>query len=187
MSLPNSLEQIGAYAFSDCTALLQILIPDSVTLLELGAFRNCRALCHARISNSLAHIGESAFACCSLTSVAIPSSVTRIGLHAFAGCSQLREVEISSSVTQIGAYAFSDCGALEEVPRSRFGHLFRSILDEDDESICLFFFHVFSCVFLYFFLNVFPFKRRGVTRVPGGDSLGRHRHRELGLPKLPHP
>ena len=58
---------IGNYAFSGCSGLTNITIPDSVTSIGNGAF----------------------YGCTGLTSVTIGNSVTSIGIYAFYGCSGL--------------------------------------------------------------------------------------------------
>lgn len=86
----SSVTSIGDYAFSGCTSLMSVVIPDSVT-----------------------NIGNSAFSGCgSLTSVTIPDSVTSIGGSAFSSCSNLRSVTIGNGVTSIGGYVFYGCSGL---------------------------------------------------------------------------
>ena len=97
-------------AFSGCTNLTSVTIPDSVTTIEWGAFSGCTSLTSVTIPDSVTTIGDSAFRdCTSLTSVTIPDSVTTIGDYAFWGCSSLTSVTIPDSVTTIGEDAFSHC------------------------------------------------------------------------------
>ena len=65
---------IADNAFSNCTGLTSVTIPDSVTSIGGYAFSHCT----------------------SLTSITIPDSVTSIGNSAFYGCTGLKEVHISS-------------------------------------------------------------------------------------------
>ncbi len=77
----GSVTSIGERAFSFCTALTKVTIPDSVT-----------------------SIGDYAFWCCtSLTSVTIPDSVTSIGDYAFDGCAALTDVWYEGSEADRGA------------------------------------------------------------------------------------
>ena len=81
-----------------------------------GAFSGCSGLTSMAIPDSVTDIGDSAFSHCSgLTSVTIPNSVTSIGSSAFSGCSSLTSVTIPDSVTDIGDSAFHDCSGLEAV------------------------------------------------------------------------
>ena len=65
----------------------------SVTSISGGAFSGCSGLTSVTIPNSVTLIGGGAFAWCSgLTSVTIGNSVTSIGEYAFASCSRLTEI-----------------------------------------------------------------------------------------------
>ena len=64
------LESIESYAFSGCTSLTSVVIPNSVKVIDSEAFSWCTGL----------------------TSVSLPNSVTSIGNCAFQGCAGLEEV-----------------------------------------------------------------------------------------------
>ncbi|MBR6191603.1 MAG: leucine-rich repeat domain-containing protein, partial [Prevotella sp.] len=103
-----SVTSIGNYAFSSCSGLTSVTIPNSVTSIGERAFDYCSGLTSVTIPNSVISIGNYAFSSCSgLTSVTIPNSVTSIGSYAFSGCRGLTSVTIPSSVTMIGENAFS--------------------------------------------------------------------------------
>ena len=112
--IPNSVTSIGGGAFSGCTGLTSIEIPNSVTYLS--GFSGCTGLTSVVIPNSVTSIGNSAFyGCTGLTSVTISNSVTSIGNSAFYGCTGLTSVTISNSVTSIGNSAFYGCTGLMSV------------------------------------------------------------------------
>ena len=78
-----------------------------VTSIGGSAFSGCTGLTSIEIPNSVTSIGGSAFSgCTGLTSVTIPNSVTSIDAYAFDGCSGLTSIEIPNSVTSIGLWAF---------------------------------------------------------------------------------
>ena len=111
--IPDSVTNIGDYAFSGCRSLTDIVIPDSVTRIGDGAFRGCKSLTDIVIPDSVTSIGGYAFGCCeSLTDIVIPNSVTSIGDNAFWYCKSLSSVVIPAGVTSIGARAFCECSSL---------------------------------------------------------------------------
>ena len=67
-----SVTSIGNSAFSGCTGLTSIEIPNSVTSIGQSAFYYCKGLTSVTIGNSVTSIGQSAFYNCSgLTSIEI--------------------------------------------------------------------------------------------------------------------
>ncbi|MBO7497267.1 MAG: leucine-rich repeat domain-containing protein, partial [Salinivirgaceae bacterium] len=72
-------------------------IPNSVTDIGWYAFLGCSGLTSVTIGNSVTTIGERAFyGCSSLETVTIGNSVTRIGDYAFYECSSLTKAEFAS-------------------------------------------------------------------------------------------
>ncbi len=108
--------QIGNHAFSGCSDLTSITIPNSVTAIGDYAFYDCSGLTSISIPNSVTAIGDYAFYDCSgLTSISIPNSVKTIGKDAFCGCSSLTSITIPNSVTAIGNHAFYGCSGLTSI------------------------------------------------------------------------
>lgn len=114
--IPNTVKEIGAYAFDNCYGLLKIEVPESVTIINSYGFSTCIAATKVSLPNSLTYISGSAFYNCeSITSLKIPGSVTYIGDTSFAECFALKEIELPNSVTTIGSNAFGSNTALEKM------------------------------------------------------------------------
>ena len=106
---------VSAYTFStegEHTVKYTLADPTSI---GNSAFSGCSNLTSIDIPNGVTSIGDNAFDdCYYLTSITIPDNVTSIGYEAFES-SNLTSVIIGSGVTSIGEYAFWNCTYLESV------------------------------------------------------------------------
>lgn len=94
--IPNPMRSIGACAFSNCKSLRQIIIPDSVTSLGGYSFNECSSLEQIKISKSITKIEEGTFSDCkALSQITIPDSITTIRIFAFSDCCSLQQIIIS--------------------------------------------------------------------------------------------
>lgn len=90
VSFGASVKNIGAHAFSGCTGLTDLSIPNQVKIIESRAFNNCTNLQRVKIGKNVTHIGYGAFAGCSnLKDIFIPESVGMIEDNAFAHCENI--------------------------------------------------------------------------------------------------
>lgn len=116
ISIPNSVTYIGDYSFWGCRGLSSIDIPSSVTSIGTGAFWSCTGLKFVAIPNGVSTINQSTFyGCTGLISIEIPSTVTSIGSNAFDNCKSLASIEIPSTVISIGSGAFYNCNSLASI------------------------------------------------------------------------
>ena len=118
VTIPSSINglpvtSIANQAFSECTRLPGVTLPDSVTNIGCRAFYYCSSLTNIVIGSGVIIIGDYAFSeCTCLTNVTLPNSVTYIGDGAFNNCASLTNIVIGSGVTFIGDYAFGECSRL---------------------------------------------------------------------------
>lgn len=112
----DTVTSISEWAFSNCSSLTSITIPDGVTKIGSKAFAGCINLTSVKIPNSVKTIGAYAFQLCkSLTSITIPDTVFYIGDGAFCGCSVLTSLNIPNNVASISFNTFSYCYSLTNI------------------------------------------------------------------------
>ena len=93
INIKEGTTTIASCAFSSCTGLSSITIPNSITTIGNYTFSGCTGLKSITIPNDLTIIGNCAFYnCTGLTEITIPNNVTTIGDDAFNGCNNLKTV-----------------------------------------------------------------------------------------------
>lgn len=79
----TSVSSIGLYAFTDCSSLSNVLLPDSLYEIAGAAFSRCKALNEITLPKNLGMIGQYAFIDTGLSKITVPDSVSEIGYSAF--------------------------------------------------------------------------------------------------------
>ena len=109
----TSNDEIGEYAFHDCSGLTSLTLPSSITSIGESAFRNCHGLTSLTLPAGITSISDYAFEGCSgLTSLTLPDGITSIGDDAFWGCSGLTSLTLPATISSIGNCAFYICSGL---------------------------------------------------------------------------
>ena len=108
INIPNSVTSIGSSAFSGCSGLEKVIIPNIKNWCSIrfsSSTNNPLYYAHHLYSDETTEI----------TNLVIPDSVTTIENYTFSGCSGLAEIIIPDSVKSIGKNAFSGCTGIRSV------------------------------------------------------------------------
>ncbi|MDY2629941.1 MAG: leucine-rich repeat domain-containing protein [Clostridium sp.] len=128
INMPNSVTNIGIYAFRNCRNLNNINIPGSVINIGDKAFSYCENLTwitvdsnnlnYSSLDGVLYNKSQSILICYPAGRIGafiVPNSVTSINFSAFENCTKLTSITMGSSLNTIGDSAFEYCTNLESV------------------------------------------------------------------------
>ena len=103
VTIPNSVKSIGGSAFYDCSSLTSVAIPNSVTSIDQNPFAGCTGL-----TSIIVEEGNSKYDSRNNCNAIIQTSINTL----IAGC---QNTIIPNSVTSIGQYAFNYCHNLTSI------------------------------------------------------------------------
>lgn len=120
LQIPDQVEgypvgKINKRACSGIITLTKVIMPDTVTSIDMYAFQECKNLVEIEFSSQLESIGESAFVGCeSLEDIDLPGSLRVIGNRAFEN-SGLKALTLPEGMTTVEDFAFFNCLQLQTV------------------------------------------------------------------------
>ncbi|MBO7150745.1 MAG: leucine-rich repeat domain-containing protein, partial [Clostridia bacterium] len=136
LTLPESVTEIGDYAFAGCKSLRTAVIPSFVTKIGCGTFVDCPNIAYNAYDNAYyvgteenpylilvkvkrkdissctihadtVYIGAYAFEnCTAITNISVPANVIAVGEGAFYNIRTLSTISFGASVRYIGAWAY---------------------------------------------------------------------------------
>ena len=110
VTLPDSLTEIGDYAFKDCPNLETVNFNDSCRIGKY-AFYNCDSIVKIGLKRGITAIGDRAFShCSSLLNLTIPDTVTEMGEYVFEACPVLNRVTFNAQIKEIPVGTFKQSG-----------------------------------------------------------------------------
>lgn len=116
VTLPNNLRKIEKHAFCGCTSLKRVKLPSALRTIRTGCFADCMSLEEVILPKKLKHIQGYAFKKCkNLDEITFPSTLEDISIRAFQQCTGLTEVYIPENVNLLNYYAFYRCDNLKEI------------------------------------------------------------------------
>lgn len=118
----EGVTHIFDYAFSGCSSLENISIPNGIVNIDYNVFRNCSALKYI-VYNNLNYIGNTenpylvliSEANSNLSTYTIHPNCKIINDNAFSGNTALTSIDIPEGVTLIGRGAFANCTGLQNI------------------------------------------------------------------------
>ena len=118
VTIPASVETIGAAAFAYNNALREVVFEEGAVIDEIawGMFANCSHLEKINIPDSVKVIdGLSFYGCSGLAGIGFPAGLEKINMAAFQDCVGLTELELPQKLISIGGMAFYGCTSLKSV------------------------------------------------------------------------
>lgn len=118
LSIPASVQEIGANAFASMTSLTTVTFADDSVLAYIGAsaFSGCSKLAAIDLPDTVAELGTGVFTnCAALTSAELPAALTTLPANTFSGCKALKTVTLKEGLESIAGGAFNNCSALETI------------------------------------------------------------------------
>ena len=114
IDLPDSVIDISAYAFSNCTKLSNIRIPKGVTTIASRTFFNCNRLTDITIPENVILIEDDAFFRCT-NLLQTENGVSYVDKWAVDYEEGITEITLREGTVGIACYAFSDVDTLKKV------------------------------------------------------------------------
>lgn len=111
----GDMTSIGLGAFTDCSSLISISLPENIETIDDGCFRNCTSLREVILPLYVSNLSGTFDGCTSLERVRIghAEKPTTIGDYTFFRCTSLKEVYAASTITSFGDRCFEGCTSLE--------------------------------------------------------------------------
>lgn len=114
--IKDTIEVIEEGAFQSCDYLTTIKLPNSLKSIHRSAFRGCHTLQTIDLPESVSFIDADVFdGCYKLEDIVLPNSITAINDQTFDYCYALKSIVIPKSVTYIGQQAFESCSNLKAI------------------------------------------------------------------------
>ncbi len=122
--LPDTIREMGAYAFGGCSALEVIHLPEHLSVLPDHLFAGCISLKQIALPPHLSVIeGYAFYDCRSLEKLRIPETVQKIGAYACYNCRKMEEINIPRETTDLGTGLFLNCDKLTSISFGRCRHI----------------------------------------------------------------
>ena len=127
------LKELGKDAFSYCSSLQQVTLPEGLKEIPERCFYGCFALESVNLPTTIESIGSWAFSDAAIKQINLPEGLKEIGNSAFSSCdiehfdvpsscttfhfnsSRVKTVTLPEGLTTIPSFAFNGCSSLESI------------------------------------------------------------------------
>ncbi|MBQ7321108.1 MAG: leucine-rich repeat protein [Clostridia bacterium] len=132
LDLTTGVEEIGDWAFANCTGLAEVDFAQGLKKLGASAFYGCHGITRLALPQGLETVGKCAFTdCTGVTELTLPQDLHSIGAAAFMRCSRLTRLSLPRGLREVAKDAFYGCEGIEDIliadigtkldPRAFFG------------------------------------------------------------------
>jgi hypothetical protein len=97
IQIPEGISKVANNAFSRCASLKEVILPNSIQVLEATCFAWCYGLSKVNLPEGLTDIMTYVFNSCALSEVSIPASVNNILNRSFGDMASLKTVTFNRS------------------------------------------------------------------------------------------
>lgn len=102
IKLPETIREIGSYAFAWCIYLRSVILPEQLSTIKGSCFWYCKALKSIHLPDNIRSISGQAFCDCeNLEEINIPGNCVSIGNDAFTWCPKLHKVTIENGTESL--------------------------------------------------------------------------------------
>ena len=114
--VPACVREIDSFAFSECTSITELILPEGLETIGSQAFIDCSGLGYVNIPSSVSRLPSQVFAwCTNLTDVELNEGLGCIDADAFQGCTSLTSLTIPASTVKLADVIFSNYGGIKTV------------------------------------------------------------------------
>lgn len=121
-SVPLGTKTIGKHAWCGMDRLKSIHLHDGLDAIEAFAFSGCSRLSFVEIPQTVTSLGADAFASTAIHSIFLPKNLKEICENTFRDCASLRFVSVPA-LEKIGDHAFARCQYLQVYVGSKKDYL----------------------------------------------------------------
>jgi len=111
--IPEGVEEIGSYAFGNCSSIYGVSFPTTLKILDGACFEGSGIMGSIIFPDNLEYIGDNSFNSCRNVSgnLQLPETLKYLGSSAFCGIANLTgSLTIPKGINEIQDQTFYDCG-----------------------------------------------------------------------------